>query len=157
MQLRCNCLQYCGNIIPKIMNTLLGSITAIVVSLTLNFSCRYWLILTNSMLPNHSWETNNRAATEEFPIILRTPKCHCRVHKSPTLVLVQNKVNPIYITSSHTLGSILILFFHIRLGLPNGFFPSGLSTKIFYGSLFSPTCATFPAQHILVYLIILIV
>ena len=42
--------------------------------------------------------------------------------------------------SSHPASwrSILILFFHLRLGIPSGLFPSGILTKTPYSSLLSP-------------------
>jgi len=45
--------------------------------------------------------------------------------------------------------SILVLFFHLRLGLPNSLFPSGFSTKTPYTPLLSPLRATCPAHLIL--------
>jgi ABC-type anion transport system duplicated permease subunit len=50
-------------------------------------------------------------------------------------------------TPSHPI-SILILSSHIRLGLPNGPFPSGFPTKILHAVLIFPTHATFPTHLI---------
>ena len=48
--------------------------------------------------------------------------------------------------------SILILSFHLRLGLPSGLFPSGFHTKILYTPFLSSVCATCPAHLIILYL-----
>jgi len=61
-------------------------------------------------------------------------------------------------TLSHTnsLSSVLILSFHMRLGLPSGFFPSRLPTNFLHDILISPMRATFLVHFILLYLITLI-
>jgi hypothetical protein len=56
-----------------------------------------------------------------------------------------------------SLRSILILFTHLRLGLPSGLFPSGFLTNILYAFFVSPISATCPVQLILLDLIILII
>jgi hypothetical protein len=44
------------------------------------------------------------------------------------------------------LRSILILYTHLRLGLPSDLFPSGFPTNILYAFLFTPIRATCPTS-----------
>jgi hypothetical protein len=69
-----------------------------------------------------SWEAANCAAIQEFPAILRNPKVHHRVHKSPPLDWSLSWASPIRSIPSHpiSLRSVLILSTHLRLGLPSG-------------------------------------
>jgi len=43
---------------------------------------------------------------------------------------------------------LLILFSHLRLGLPSGFHPSGFPTKTLYANLTFPIRTTCPVHHI---------
>jgi hypothetical protein len=73
----------------------------------------------------------------KFPAILRNPKVHHRVHKSPPLVPILSQFDPVHTIPSY-LRSILILSTHLRIGLTNGLFPSGFPTNILHAFLISP-------------------
>jgi hypothetical protein len=89
----------------------------------------------------------------EFPAILRNPKVHHRVHKSPPLVHTLSQFHPVHIIPSYL---SLILSTHLCLSLRSGLFPSGFPTNILYSFLVSPIRATCPAHPLLLDLIILI-
>jgi hypothetical protein len=57
----------------------------------------------------------------------------------PSLVRTLSQINPIHATQSYSRSSILISSIYLRLGLPNGLFPSGFPTNIYTHSS-SPTC-----------------
>ena len=103
-----------------------------------NFSIqvtKYYYLLTYSLTP---WsgvlleKLTGFAANQEIPRILWNPKVHYRTHKHPPTVPMSlswanstQSPKPLPTSSS----SILILSSHLRLGLPNGLFPSGFPTK----------------------------
>jgi len=81
------------------------------------------------MEQNTSWEAGSCSAGQEIFHLLQNLKVHYHVHKSLTLVL----------SWSSWLHSIIILFSHLHLCLPSGFFPQGFLTKILYVFLISST------------------
>jgi hypothetical protein len=59
-------------------------------------------------------------------------------------------------SANQEIPRILLSYHHLRLGLTNGFFPSGFPTKILYAFLISPMRAKFHAHHTRLDLITLI-
>jgi hypothetical protein len=79
---------------------------------------------------------------KNFPSILWNLKVHYRVR---ALHWSLSRARPIQSIPSHLISprSILILFPHLRLGLPRGL-PSGFPTNILYTFLFSPHLCYMP-------------
>jgi hypothetical protein len=75
-----------------------------------------------------SREAASCAATQELVNVLWNPKVHCRVHKSPPLVLILNRLSQVLTISfslSVSLRSSLILSTHLHFDLPGGLFRTG--------------------------------
>jgi hypothetical protein len=127
---------------------------------------RHIVTVTNLVARSHvhsfmelspSWEAANCAATKKFPAFYRT--------RSFIIVFTRaihwslSWARAIQSIASHHiyLRFILILFTHLRVGLPRGLFTFGFPTGILYAFLFSPIHAACPSRHIFLDLIILII
>jgi hypothetical protein len=80
-------------------------------------------------------EAASCAATQELPTTLWNPRVRYHVHKSPPQPPILSQIDPVH-TIPYYLRSILILFTHLRLGLPSGLFPYVFLTIILYALLF---------------------
>jgi len=107
--------------------------------------CFTELELTTSVEQSPSWEANSHSASQEIFFLLWNPEVHYRVHKSPPLVPVLSKMNPVHNFLSYFSKINLIFTLHLCLGLPTGLFPSGFPTKVLYAFLIFPKRATSPS------------
>jgi hypothetical protein len=81
------------------------------------------------MEQNPSWETNRSSASQEILRMLWNPMVHYRTHKCPPPVPVLSQINPVHAPHHISWRYTLILFSHLRLGLPSKLFPSDFTTK----------------------------
>jgi hypothetical protein len=61
----------------------------------------------------------DRSATQEIPCTSWNPKDRYGFHRNPQRVSILNLVNPVHTAHRISLGSILLLYLHLRLDLPN--------------------------------------
>jgi hypothetical protein len=66
-----------------------------------------------------SLKADRSSASQEIPRIFWNPKVHYRVQKSPTRVSVVSQIDPVHAIPVY-LRSILVLSYHLRLGLQIG-------------------------------------
>ena len=83
------------------------------------------------------------AASQEIARTLWNPKVYQRIHKCPPSVPILSKLHPVSPRPTSR-RSILILSSHLRLGLPNGLFPSVFPTRTLYTPLPSPYAPALP-------------
>ena len=94
--------------------------------------CRWFLLLTYSMVQSPSWAANRFAASLEIPRISRNPKVHYYTHKRSPPVSILGQPNPVHVPTSH-LPEIHPNIIHPSTPRsPQWFFPSGFPTKALY-------------------------
>ena len=102
-------------------------------------------ILTYSTEQSPSWEANRFSANQ---CILWNPKVHYRTHKCLPPVPILGQPNPVHSPTSYFVKILLILSFHLHLGLLSGLFPSGFPTKTLYSPPLSPPHVLHPLPPI---------
>ena len=83
------------------------------------------------------------AASQEIPRILSNPKVHYRTHKCTPPLPILSQIHPVPTPPPTSLRFVLILSSHLRLGLPNGLFPSRFPIRTMCAHLSPPPYAPF--------------
>jgi hypothetical protein len=83
-----------------------------------------------------------------FPAILRNPKVHHRVHKSPLLAHILSQFDPVHTIPSYLSKIHFNIVRHLRLGLTSGLFPSVFPTISYMCSSYPHSCyMSCPSHH----------
>ena len=97
------------------------------------------------MVQSPSWEATSLQLVKKFPSFHGTRRFITALTSFRHLSL--SWASPIQSIYPHpTSWRSILVFTHLRLGLPSGLFPSGFPTKILYTPLSSPIRATCPAH-----------
>jgi len=100
------------------------------------------------------WEANCCLSTSHFP------EWNCKVHYHGHMSRLTYSCPETYQSSLHPssflLNIVIILSFHLRLGLTSSLFPSAFRTGTLYAPFLSPICATFLTHFIVSLLVTLI-
>jgi hypothetical protein len=78
---------------------------------------------------------NSYSVSQQSSCNLWNLEVHYHVHKVQLVVTILSQVNAVCNLSSDILRSILMLFFHLYLGLPSGLFHLGFQTTTVYSFL----------------------
>jgi len=106
----------------------------------------YTYLLTHSMEQSPSWEADQSLQlVKKFPAFLWNLKAPYRTHKFLPPVPILSQLHPVPTPHPNSWRSMLILFYYLCLGLPNGLFPSGFTNQ----HPVHPKCATCSAHFIL--------
>jgi hypothetical protein len=71
------------------------------------------------MVQDIIWKADSHSACQKISCFLINPKVHYRVHKSPSLDPILSQLNPVAPSIPTSLRSVLIVSFHLGLGLPS--------------------------------------